>query len=226
MPIYHKLGSIPKKRHIAHPKPDGGVYFEQLMGNKGFTGPASLLYHIHQPTRVKSSEKLRDAGYEADPDVRLRLRHFRTENLPKGGSPTLDRIPVVFNNDCAMLFVDADRDDDHFYRNSMEDEYVFVSDGEGVLESQFGDLPFTKHDQLVIHRGILHRFRKTSDRLKLLVIESKGYIRWPTRYRNEFGQLVEGAPFSERDIKLPSELKTYDELGDFELIVKQYNVLS
>ena len=226
MPIYHTLGSIPRKRHIAHRKPDGSVYYEQLMGNKGFTGPSSLLYHIHPPTRVKSSDRLRDIRLEEDPDVRLRLRHFFTEKLAKGGSPTLDRVPMLFNNDVVLYFVEADKADEHFYRNSEADEYLYISAGDGVLESQYGDLPFTEGDQLMIHRGILHRFRWTSPSLKLFIVESRGYLRWPKRYVNEVGQLVEGAPFSERDIKRPTELKTYDEQGDFKLVVKQYGGLN
>jgi homogentisate 1,2-dioxygenase len=226
MPNYHTLGQISKKRHIAHRKPEGGVYFEQLMGNKGFSGPASLLYHIRQPTQVKASELLGEVKYEADRDTSLRLRHFRTSRLKCPGSPTLDRVPLLFNSDTAMLYCEPDKQDEHFYRNAMGDEYVYVAAGEGVLESQFGDLPYTQGDQLIIHRGILHRFRMSEVPHKLLIIESRGYLRTPTRYRNEFGQLVEGAPFSERDIKRPGELKTYDELGEFQLVIKQHNRLS
>jgi homogentisate 1,2-dioxygenase len=60
---------------------------------------------------------------------------------------------------------------------------------------------------------------------KLLIFESRGYVRTPKRYRNEFGQIVEGAPYSERDFRRPMELKTHDETGEFRLIVKQYNAL-
>ena len=35
-------------------------------------------------------------------------------------------------------------------------------------------------------------------------MESRGHVRWPKRYRNEFGQLIEGAPYSERDIRRPT----------------------
>ncbi|MFY7910672.1 MAG: homogentisate 1,2-dioxygenase, partial [Emticicia sp.] len=52
MPIYHKLGKIPAKRHIQFEKPDGGLYYEQLFGTIGFDGMASLMYHIHRPTQV------------------------------------------------------------------------------------------------------------------------------------------------------------------------------
>ena len=37
----------------------------------------------------------------------------------------------------------------------------------------------------------------------------------PKRYRNWFGQLLEHAPFCERDLRRPHELETYDQLGGF-----------
>src|SRR5919201_5000053 len=113
MPIYHTLGQIPRKRHIAFRRPDGGIYAEELMGHEGFTGTSSLLYHTYPPTTVKSAKRLRETRYEADPDNTLRHRHFRTSKIKKGGSPTLDRIPLLFNQDIAMLYVDPDEIDDH-----------------------------------------------------------------------------------------------------------------
>jgi homogentisate 1,2-dioxygenase len=225
MPIYHTLGSVPRKRHIVFRKPDGGIYAEELMGHEGFTGTSSLLYHIYPPTTVKSVRRVKEMKYEADPDATLRHRHFRTSQVKRGGSPTIDRVPLLFNNDCAMLYVEPDEEDAHFYRNAQADEVVYVSKGSGVLESIFGDLPFREGDYLVIHRGIMHRYRfnKEGDAPKLLVIESRGHVRWPKRYRNEFGQLIEGAPFSERDIRRPSQLVTHDEKGDFPIYVKQYD---
>ena len=228
MPIYHSLGSIPRKRHIAFRKPQGGIYAEELMGHEGFTGTSSLLYHVHPPTTVRSVKRLRGLTYEADPDAGLRHRHFRTSRVQAGGSPTLDRIPLLFNSDVAMLYVEPDEQDAHFYRNAQGDEVVYVAKGRGVLESVFGDLPFHEGDYLVIHRGILHRYRldMTGDHPKFLVMESRGHVRWPKRYRNEFGQLKEGAPYSERDIRRPMELRTHDEMGDARLLVKQYDALN
>ena len=49
MPIYHKLGKIPSKRHTIFEKPGGGLYYEQLFGTIGFDGMSSLLYHLHRP---------------------------------------------------------------------------------------------------------------------------------------------------------------------------------
>jgi homogentisate 1,2-dioxygenase len=53
MPIYHKLGTFPQKRHVQFEKPEGGLYYEQLFGTEGFNGHSSLLYHVHRPTQVK-----------------------------------------------------------------------------------------------------------------------------------------------------------------------------
>ena len=133
--------------------------------------------------------------WEKDEDTSLRHRHFLTARAKKGGSPTLDRLPLLFNNDIGMLYVEPDKVDDHFYRNSQADEVVYVVEGKGVLESVFGELPYRPGDYVVIHRNITHRWRMdTSAATKLLVFESRGHVRWPKRYRNEFGQLLEGAP--------------------------------
>jgi homogentisate 1,2-dioxygenase len=223
MPIYHTLGAIPRKRHIAFRRPDGGLYAEELMGHEGFTGTSSLLYHTYPPTTVKRVSRCQEIVYAADPDVTLRHRHFRTSRVTRGGSPTLGRMPLLFNADVAMLYVEPDRDDDFYYRNAQGDELVYVSEGTGTLESVFGSLPYRQGDYLVIHRGILHRYRMDDTPHKLLVIESRGHIRWPKRYRNEFGQLIEGAPYSERDIRRPTALETHDEKGDFRVLVKQYD---
>jgi homogentisate 1,2-dioxygenase len=228
MPIYHTLGSVPRKRHIVFRRPDGGLYAEELMGHEGFVGTSSLLYHVHPPTTIKSARKVCDQVWVADDETSLRHRHFRTARAGAGGSPTLDRTPLLFNADIGMSYVAPDRDDAHFWRNSQADEVVYVAEGQGVLESVYGDLPVRPGDYVVIHRNITHRWRLdfASGPVKLLVMESRGHVRWPRRYRNEFGQLLEGAPFSERDIRRPAELNTRDQQGDFPIFVKQYHAIN
>jgi len=228
MTIYHKLGSIPAKRHTVFRRPDGGLYAEELMGHEGFTGTSSLLYHTHPPTTVKSVRHLRSMTLDADPDQTLRHRHFLTAKAAPGGSPTLDRIPLLFNQDIAMLYVVPDQQDEHFYRNAQADEVVYIAEGAGTLETVFGDLPYRAGDYVVIHRGILHRWHydAAAAPVKMLIMESRGHVRTPKRYRNEFGQLLEGAPYSERDFRIPMELRTIDEKGDFPIFVKQYDHLT
>lgn len=226
MPVYHTLGSIPRKRHTQHRGAEGQLYPEQLMGNKGFWGPASLLYHLRNPTQVKAVRHLRDIVWEADPNPAVRLRHFFSARLEARGSAVLNRLPLLFNRDIAMLLVQPTGDDAFFFRDCNGDELVYVSEGEGVLESQFGELAFGPGDYLVIPRGILHRYRFAGGTQRLLIFESAGYIRTPERYRNEHGQLLEGAPFSERDLRLPGNLVTIDERGEFPLLVKRGNSLT
>ncbi len=228
MPFYTALGAMPRKRHTIFRRPDGALYSEELMGLEGFVGTSSLLYHIHPPTSILSARRLREIAWEADTDTSLRHRHFRTAQATKGGSPTLDRIPLLFNREVGMLWVEPDRQDVHAYRNSQADEVVYVVEGQGVLESPFGDLPFHAGDYVVIHRNITHRWHIdfAAGKPKLLVIESRGHIRFPRRYQNDVGQLLEGAPYSERDIRRPTEVRPHDERGEFPVIVKQYDALN
>lgn len=227
MPFYHVLGTVPRKRHIVFRRPDGGLYAEELMGHEGFVGTSSLLYHIHPPTTVKSARKVCDVRLEADEDTSLRHRHFLTSRARRGGSATLNRIPLLFNSDVAMAYVEPDRVDTHFYRNSQADEVVYVVEGEGTLESVFGSLPYRAGDYVVIHRNITHRWElDLSKPNKFLVMESRGHVRVPRRYRNDFGQLLEGAPFSERDLRRPMVLTPRDEAGDFPIYVKQYDAIN
>jgi len=226
MPFYHKLGKVPSKRHTLFPKEGGGIHYEHLMGNLGFTGLQSLLYTIHHPTTVLRSEKIRDMKWTADPDSSLRMRHLRTHRLPSPGpSPTVDRTPLLFNAHVAISVARPEGTDDFFYRNGQGDEIVYVTDGGGVLESRFGEIPFRRGDYLVIPRGILHRYRLSGEAQLFLVIESAGYVRTPRRYRNDHGQLLEHSPYCERDIRPPSSLPVYDEKGEFPIVVKQKNGL-
>ena len=227
MPFYHALGSMPRKRHTVFRRPDGGLYAEELMGHEGFVGTSSLLYHTYPPTTIKTARKLRDVKWEADDETSLRHRHFRTARATKGGSATLDRAPLLFNSDIAMLYVEPDTNDTHFYRNSQADEVVYVIEGQGVLESVYGDLPYKPGDYVVLHRNILHRWRlDLGVANKFLVMESSGHVRVPRRYMNDVGQLLEGAPYCERDIRRPTELHPHDEKGDFPLLVKQYDAIN
>ena len=225
MPIYHQLGDVPHKRHTIFRKPDGGLYAEELIGNKGFTGPSSLLYHLHQPTPVQAVRALRDLEWQRDPERQFRHRHFRTHQLSSGGSLTVDRVPLLYNSDVAMLLAQPDREDDFFYRNAQGDEIVYVSEGRGTLETSLGDIPFESGHYLIVPRGVLHRYRLEAGPKRFLIIESTGFVRTPKRYRNDHGQLTEMSPYSERDVRRPQNLRTVDEKGSFRLVVKKENRL-
>jgi len=226
MPVYRQLGEIPSKRHKIFRMPSGQLYAEELVGNMGFVGPSSLLYHVQRPTAVRAVNTLKRIEWRpADPEP-LKHRHFRTRQIDQTGDAITERVPLLFNHDVSMEIVRPADPTSSFYRNAQGDEIVFVSEGEGVLESPFGSVIFSAGDYLVIPRGILHRYQFSSEKRTLLVIESAGYVRTPKRYRNEFGQLTESSPYSERDIRGPQNLETHDESGEFKLIVKKANTLT
>jgi homogentisate 1,2-dioxygenase len=220
MPIYHRLGELPKKRHTIFRRENGALLAEELIGNKGFVGPASLLYHVQQPTQVRGVRLVKTLAWDIDDEPFFRHRHFRTAGLPAVQSLVLDRVPLLFNDDVAMSCAQPEKADEFFYRNAQGDEVVYITEGSGTLESPLGEIPFRDGDYLVIPRGILHRYRFSTP-VKCLVIESRGYVRTPKRYRNEHGQLTEHAPFAERDMRRPENLRTVDEQGEFPLIVKK-----
>jgi homogentisate 1,2-dioxygenase len=112
---------------------------------------------------------------------------------------------------------------DFFYKNGMADEIIFVHQGRGTLESMFGRLDFSEGDYIIIPRGIIHRMIFESENNRLLVIESRGPVRTPKRYRNNHGQLLEHAPFCERDFKTPTFIDPVNKVGEFKIFLRLEN---
>ncbi len=222
MPFYHRLGNVPPKRHTVFNNPQGGIYYEHLMGNLGFTGLQSLLYTLRRPTTVKAIEVAwrNPLVPESGADARWGNRHLRTHELACGPSAVKDRVPLVFNQDVAMWLARPQVADPFFYRNAKADEIIYVTQGRGRLESQFGSLDYRSGDYLVIPRSIIHRLIPADDKQIHLIIESRGHVRTPERYRNQHGQLLEHSPFCERDIRVPQDLEVHDESGDFEIMTR------
>ena len=69
----------------------------------------------------------------------------------------------------------------------------------------FGDVPYKEGDYVVIPRGTTYKFEPSGPQ-RYLLFETPGLIEIPKRYRNEYGQLMEHAPFYHRDIHPPTEL--------------------
>lgn len=220
MPSYQRLGRVPPRRHVAFRNERGELYHEELIGNEGFSGISSLLYHISPPTMVRAAGSLDRLPLEREEDESLRHRHFRTSRLPAGGDAVRNRVPLLWNEDVALAVARPTETAPALYRNGQADELIYVTDGAGVLESNFGSLRYRKGDYLVIPRGVIHRLVLDPVEHRLLVVESRGVLRTPKRYRNAFGQHVESAPYSDRDFRVPDSLVTKDERGDFEVWVK------
>ncbi|WP_026575024.1 homogentisate 1,2-dioxygenase [Bacillus sp. UNC438CL73TsuS30] len=226
MAYYVKMGRIPHKRHTQFRQEDGSLYYEQLMGTKGFSSIQSLIYHINQPTQVKKAEKICDVRYEFEERGPLRHRHFRTWKTEVGGDFLSARKIFMANDDLALGVARPNRQMEYFYRNGEGDEMLFVHEGTGKIESIFGELSFGPGDYLVIPIGTTYRVVLESEEARFLIVESNSSIVTPKRYRNEFGQLLEHSPFCERDIRTPERFEPKNEKGEFEIRVRAQGMIT
>lgn len=226
MPIYHKLGKIPPKRHTQFKKPDGNLYYEQLFGTIGFEGMSSLLYHNQRPTMVKEILGSTDASPKIVVEKNITSRKLIGFDAQPHDDFLAARNPLMINND-VHIGVAAPRTSmtDYFYKNADADEMLFIHKGTGTLKTHLGNIPFEYGDYLIIPRGVIYQIEFESTDNRILYAESFHPIYTPKRYRNWFGQLLEHSPYCERDYKLPQELETHHETGDFILKVKKQGVI-
>ncbi|MFZ9939249.1 MAG: homogentisate 1,2-dioxygenase [Bacteroidia bacterium] len=226
MPIYHKLGSIPPKRHTQFRKSDGGLYYEQLFGTIGFDGMSSLLYHIHRPTIIRSVEQPLDVRPVLSCPHNITPRRLMGFDVPFIDDYLQARTPLMANNDVVIgLAAPKQSMSDYFYKNADADELIFVHRGSGTLRTQLGNIPFVAGDYLLVPRGMIHQFVFKDGENRLLYLEASSPLYTPKRYRNHFGQLLEHSPYCERDYKLPVELETHDEIGDFRIKIRKQGML-
>jgi homogentisate 1,2-dioxygenase len=220
MPRYVSLGEIPRKRHTQFRRPDGGLYSEEVFGTRGFSGISSILYHAHPPTRATEFAAAGSARPEFAEDGPLRHRHLRTWSVQPCGDPVTGRRVLMANADVSLALCRPVEPMEYFYKNADGDDVLFVHEGEGRLETLFGRLPYGQGDYLVIPRGTIYRVIANAGATRMLVIESASAIEPPKRYRNEYGQMLEHAPYCERDIRVPEALDTHLEEGQFEVRIK------
>lgn len=224
--IYHTLGKIPPKRHTVFKSPEGKYYYEQLFGTEGFHGMSSLLYHINRPTQIKKIGNAVDCSPKAAIDKNITPRLVKGFHVEPTDDFIEDRTIFFFNQDLT-IGVSAPKKSmtQYFYKNGNADEMLFIHEGSGILKTLVGNINFEYGDYLIIPRGTIYQLEFTDENNRLLVVESFSPIKTPSRYRNEFGQLLEHSPFCERDIKLPSFVEPIDEKGDFLIKVKKDGML-
>ncbi|MDL5512602.1 homogentisate 1,2-dioxygenase [Arenibacter sp. M-2] len=226
MPLYHRLGKIPSKRHTVFKKQDDGLHYEQLFGTIGFDGMSSLMYHLHRPTMVKEVGKSFDVSPKAMVSHNIKSRLLKGFEVEPMNDYLESRSVMLFNSDVHISLAAPKKSMmEYFYKNADADELLFVHEGTGVLKTMLGELRFEYGDYLIIPRGMIYQIHFDSEDNRLLVAESYHPIYTPKRYRNWFGQHLEHSPFCERDFKLPQNLQTHDELGDFVIKVKKQGQL-
>lgn len=226
MPHYYTLGSIPHKRHTQFRKPDGSLYHEQLFSTEGFSDDYALLYHCHPPTQIIRTEPQQDVSPQIAEEKMLSHRCFEGFHIQPGGDFLESRVPVLVNSDCHIVLAAPQKGTEgYYYKNTDADEMIFVHEGSGVVKTQYGQLPFSYGDYIVLPRGTIYQIEFKDDKNRLFIVESFTPLRYPKRYMSRYGQLMEHSPYCERDIRPPQDLQTFDETGDFLIRAKKKGMM-
>jgi homogentisate 1,2-dioxygenase len=226
MPFYHRLGSIPQKRHVVFRQPDGSLYHEQLFGTIGFDGMSSLLYHIQPPTIVREIKGTTNVAPEIGLEKNMTMRSLVGFNVTPQDDFLDSRVPVLVNSDCYIELASPRHSmTDYFYKNADADEIIFVHKGEGTLKTQLGNIDFGYGDYLVIPRGMIYQMHFKDSDNRLFIVQSFSPVYTPKRYRNWFGQLLEHSPYCERDIRPPHTLEPIDATGEFLVRIKKQDLM-
>jgi homogentisate 1,2-dioxygenase len=215
MAYYRSVGTIPPKRHTQHRRADGGLYYEELMGEEGFSSDSSLLYHRHIPSAIVDASPWELADQSLAANHPLKPRHLKLHGLFddqewKSADVVTGRRLVLGNGDVRISYAVAG-EASPLYRNAIGDECVYVESGAGVVETVFGVLPVRQGDYVILPRAMTHRWVPDSadgQPLRAYVIEANSHITPARRYLSKFGQLLEHAPYCERDLHGPQEVFT------------------
>ena len=209
MPYYQQRGTVPPKRHTQHRDADGRLYYEELMGEDGFSADSSLLYHQYIPSALADARPWELPDLTTTPNQPLLPRHLTLHALfEQPGDLVRDRRLVLGNDDVRISYVVGEAPTP-FYRNAVGDECVYIEAGDGLCQTVFGPVYFRAGDYVVIPRATTHRFVPNGP-VRAYVIEANSHITPARRYLSKFGQLLEHAPFCERDLHGPGEIGTHD----------------
>jgi homogentisate 1,2-dioxygenase len=173
----------------------------------GFSEESSLLYHLHAPTAIRAAEAERTEPDRLHDNYPLLPRHLRLHQCKQGGDAISARQLILANEDVRISYAVLD-ETSPLTRNAVGDELVYVEAGEVRLETVFGTLELSRGDYAVIPASTTHRFVVSGDATavpaRVLFAEASGHVTIPARYLSTRGQLKEGSPYSERDLRGPA----------------------
>jgi homogentisate 1,2-dioxygenase len=211
MAHYRAVGEVPPKRHTQFRRPDGGLYYEELVGEEGFSSDSSLLYHRELPSAIVDARPWDLPDLSTTPNQPLLPRHLKLHDLVGGEDwkqldPVTGRRLVLGNGDVRISYVVAGQTSP-LYRNAIGDECVYVEAGSAVVETVFGVVDVRQGDYVMLPRATTHRWLPdpAAGPLRAYCIEANSHIAPPKRYLSRYGQLLEHAPYCERDLHGPGE---------------------
>ncbi len=92
---------------------------------------------------------------------------------PSGGDAISGRIPLMGNHDVVLYIARPTETMSYWYKFAHGDDVLFIHEGTGALESQFGLLRYRPGDYLVIPTGVIWRLLPDPDvPQRMLVVES------------------------------------------------------
>ena len=210
MAHYRQVGEVPPKRHTQFRRPDGGLYAEELIGEEGFSSDSSLLYHRGIPSAMVDARPWELPDQTVTPNSPLMPRHLKLHDLfPGEEHKAVDAVTgrrLVLGNADVRISYAVSSLPSPYYRNATGDECVFVERGTATVETVFGALTAGPGDYVIIPRATTHRWVPFGNEpLRTYAIEANSHIAPPKRYLSRYGQLLEHAPYCERDLRGPAE---------------------
>ncbi|MFD8568415.1 homogentisate 1,2-dioxygenase [Streptomyces sp. NPDC059639] len=226
MPHYRSVGDVPPKRHTQHRDADGRLRYEELMGEEGFSADSSLLYHREIPSAITDARAWDLTGQDTVANHPLKPRHLKLHTLTEGTDwRTADAVTgrrLLLGNADVRISYAVTGAPSPYYRNGIGDECVYVESGTARVETVFGVLDARAGDYVILPRATTHRWVPTGDEpLRLYCVEANSHIAPARRYLSRYGQLLEHAPFCERDLHGPDgPLLVEGEDEDIDVLVK------
>lgn len=210
MAFYRQVGSVPRTRHTVFRSASSDLLYEELMGEEGFSSDSSLLYHRHIPSALVGARIWNLPDQTLVPNAPLIPRHLKLHDLfTSSEAQTFDAVTsrrlLLGNSDVRISYAWVAKTSP-LYRNAVGDECVYVESGSATLETVFGSLPVSEGDYAIIPRATTHRWviPEGSD-ARLYFIEASSHIGPARQYLSKHGQLLEHAPYCERDLRGPDK---------------------
>jgi homogentisate 1,2-dioxygenase len=178
------------------------------MGEQGFSGASALLYHRHSPSALVSVAPAEHEEPKMHPNYPLAPWHLRVGKL--AGAAARDAVTgrvVLLGNEAVSVSYFSTEQVSPLFRDARGDELYFFQSGRGVVETVFGALQVGAGDYVLLPASATHRVvpDTSAGPMQGLVLEARGHIDLPARYLTARGQIREGAPYSERDFRAPTE---------------------
>ena len=176
------------------------------MGEEGFSSDSSLLYHRGVPSAIVDARSgtcptspRRQPPAEAPPPPAPRAvrRAGRRRSIPSPGAGWCSATTTCGSRTSSSETTSP------FYRNAIGDECVYVEPGERIVETVFGVLSYRRRRLRARAPGDDASVGAEARRARLYVIEANSHIAPPKRYLSRYGQLLEHAPYCERDLRGP-----------------------